>query len=225
MTLITEFTVPASTFALEDTFADHPEATVEVERLATHSREWVMPFLWVSVEDSTPVAVESALEDDSSVHELRTLDRTDSIAYYNVRWAEPVQALIDQIVNRHGIVHEASATHGIWSLTLQFVNQDALEGFQTFFSDRGDEFELQRLYDGTAPRERAYDLTASQREALVRALELGYFEVPRASTIEELAADLDLSTNAVSQRLRRGTRNLTRNTLTVSADHSSTDST
>jgi predicted DNA binding protein len=47
-------------------------------------------------------------------------------------------------------------------------------------------------------------LTEAERETLRTALEMGYFEVPRATTIIEIADELDRSDVDVSQRLRSG---------------------
>lgn len=212
MSVITEFTILAEAFALEHTFDATPDAKIEIERLATHSREWIMPFLWATDENLDPV--KTALENDPCVDELELLDDDGRVGYFNVQWTEDVQQLVDQIVDQHGIMQEA--VDGTWYLQLQFVDQEALEKFQTYFHDERYEFELQRMYPGTAPKEREYDLTPEQREALVTALEIGYFSVPREAQIEELAGELDISTNAVSERLRRATGTLTENTLTVS---------
>lgn len=214
MSVTTEFTVPAETFALEHTFETLPDITIEIERLATHSREWVMPFLWATGDEFENA--EPALRDDPTVDEVRTIDVESGGGYFNVRWNEDVQELVDQIVDRHGIMREANATDGLWHLKLQFVDRDALEEFQTFFREEEYSFELERLYDGTAPGEREYDLTPEQHEVLVTALEMGYFAIPRDAQIGELAEELGISTNAVSQRLRRATGNLTRTTLAVS---------
>ncbi|ELY56067.1 bacterio-opsin activator HTH domain-containing protein [Natronococcus amylolyticus DSM 10524] len=214
MSVVAEFTIPADAFALEHTFETAPDATVEIERLATHSREWVMPFLWVTSDDLE--VVERALEADPDVEEVRTLNVTDDIGYFNVRWSEEVQQLIDEVVDQHGIVQEAEAKDGRWYLKLKFVSESVLEEFQAYFRRQNRTFELQRLYRGIEPKERRYDLTPEQREVLTTAQEMGYFEVPRETQIEELAAELDISTNSVSQRLRRATDNLVRNTLTVS---------
>ncbi|USZ70984.1 helix-turn-helix domain-containing protein [Natronosalvus halobius] len=216
MSIVTEFTLPAEAFALEETFETIPNLTIEIERLATHSREWVMPFLWATADDLE--AAKAAIRADSSVTEVNTVDRTGNVGYFNVHWTERVQELIDQVVDQHGIVQEAAATNGTWYLKLQFVGQGRLESFQHYFDERGYSFELQRLYEVTDPKEREYDLTPQQREAMVTALEMGYFAVPRETQIAELADALDISTNAVSQRLRRATNNLTRNTLTVSSE-------
>ncbi len=216
MSIVTEFTIAASSFALGRTFEAVPDVTVEVERLASHSREWVMPFVWVTGDDLD--AAEAALRADPTVESLQRLDARDGVAEFSVEWSEDVQALVDQIVDQHGIVQEAEAVDGTWFLELRFTDQEAVGEFRAYFHDRAYGFELQRLYEGLPPKEREYDLTAEQYEVLVAALEAGYFDVPREAAGSDLAAELDISTNAVSQRLRRATRNLTRNTLAVSTD-------
>ncbi|RQG89634.1 helix-turn-helix domain-containing protein [Natrarchaeobius chitinivorans] len=215
MSVITEFTIPAEAFALEHTFQQVPDLSIEVERLATHSREWIMPFLWVRTKN--PETVETPLNEDPSVESAELIETGDDVAYFNIHWSEDVQSLIDQIVNQHGIIQEAEALDNLWYLKLQFVDQEALQQFQDYFHDKGYSFELQRIYDGTARKEREYNLTPEQREVLVTALEMGYFNVPREAQIGDLAEKLDISTNSVSERLRRASANLTRNTVTVSA--------
>lgn len=212
MSVIAEFTIPAEAFALEYTFETMPDVNVEIERLATHSREWIMPFLWATADDLE--SVEDTLGDDPCIEEVYLLDEDGRVGYFNVHWAERIQQLVDQIVDQHGIMHEAEAGNGNWYLKLQFVDRDALEEFQRYFDEEGLSFELERMYDGNVPKEREYDMTPGQREALVTALEMGYFAVPRRAQIAELAEELDISTNAVSERLRRATGNLTKNTLT-----------
>lgn len=213
MSVITEFTIPAGAFALEHTFDEVPELTLEIERLATHSREWIMPFLWAT--DGDMDALEQALADDPSIDEYKRLNDADDVGEFNVEWRDDVQELIDQIVDQHGIMQEAEAANGTWYLKLKFIDREALDEFQTYFRERGYEFELQRLYDGADPKEREYDLTPEQRETLLTALEMGYFSIPRDTQIQELADALEISTNAVSQRLRRAVENLTTNTLLV----------
>jgi predicted DNA binding protein len=58
-----------------------------------------------------------------------------------------------------------------------------------------------------------FGLAERQRDALITALEPGYFVVPREATTAELADELDVSPRAISQRLRRGIRNLRASTI------------
>lgn len=214
MSVITELTIPAESFALQRTFEEIPDLTIEIERLATHSREWVMPFLWTS--DAEVDEVERALQADPTIDHLQRIGHSQEIGQFKVEWNEEFQQLIDQIVNQHGIMLEAKATNDEWFLKLKFINQDSVQKFQGYFQRQGYGFELQRLYDGTAPKDREYGLTSEQREVLVVALQTGYFSIPRGAQIGDLADELDISTNAVSQRFRRAVRNLTKNTLTTS---------
>jgi predicted DNA binding protein len=51
-------------------------------------------------------------------------------------------------------------------------------------------------------------LTDRQREALLLAVERGYFEEPRTVTLDELAADLDITQPAASGLIRRAVKRL-----------------
>jgi predicted DNA binding protein len=67
---------------------------------------------------------------------------------------------------------------------------------------------IDRVYRPTGDELHPVELTDEQREALVLARREGYFDVPRGITLEELGTMLDISRQAVSNRLRRGTRHL-----------------
>ena len=53
------------------------------------------------------------------------------------------------------------------------------------------------------------NVTPKQAEALRMANERGWFEVPRDATLGEIADELGISTQAASDRMRRGMRNIT----------------
>ncbi|WP_137284828.1 helix-turn-helix domain-containing protein [Halorussus salinisoli] len=209
MSFVAEFSVPADDFALGSALAAVPEMQVEVERLATHSREWVMPFLWASEGDLD--AFEDAMADDETVAEVTTLDRLDGTGLYMVEWSESVERRVDAMVDKHAIVQQAVADRD-WFLKLRFSDEDRLSAFRDHFES---EFELHRKYRTTEPKHGEFGLTPEQRETLVLASELGYFSVPREATVEDIADRLDISTNSVSQRLRRAHDALVRNTLVV----------
>lgn len=56
-------------------------------------------------------------------------------------------------------------------------------------------------------------VTDRQREALRAAWDLGYFEIPRTGSIDDVAAELDCATSTASDLLRRATATLTGNAL------------
>ncbi len=214
MSVTTEFSIPADEFAFAEAFETAPDLTIEVDRLASHSREWVMPFCWIAGID--PNAIEARLGPDPAVDSIEVIDADDDVSYVTVQWGENVTRFVDAIIDGKGLVQEARATDGTWYFTLKFVERDALANFQAHFDEWGYSYTFRRLYEESAPVDREYGLTPSQRETLVTALELGYFDVPREAGIEELATALDVSTNSVSERLRRATAVLTTNTVAVS---------
>jgi len=57
--------------------------------------------------------------------------------------------------------------------------------------------------EGERPVAGRWGLTPAQREALRRAHEMGYFEVPKGATAAEVAEDLGVSKSAFVERLRR----------------------
>jgi predicted DNA binding protein len=72
--------------------------------------------------------------------------------------------------------------------------------------------ELTRLAPESGPNEHD-GLTDAQRDILLLALEAGYFEEPREASLEDLAAELDISRQAVGTRLRRAYANLIEHSL------------
>ena len=56
-------------------------------------------------------------------------------------------------------------------------------------------------------------LTQKQRETMLLALERGYYERPRRTNLEELAAETELSESGVSERLNAAERTLVRETF------------
>ena len=209
MSLVAEFAVPTDDFALPHALDAVPAVRVEIDRLATHSREWVMPFVWATGGDLD--AFETAMADDETVADVEALDRLDGTALYMVEWSESVERLVDAMVDEHATVQDAVADDE-WFLRVRFADADKLSSFRDTFESN---FELTRKRRTTEPKHAEFGLTPAQRETLVLASELGYFSVPREATVDDIADRLDISTNSVSQRLRRGHDALVRNTLQV----------
>ena len=77
---------------------------------------------------------------------------------------------------------------------------------------------MTRVYGLSGLEETQHNLTEQQYDTLTRAVEQGYYDVPREMNAKELADELDISHQALSERFRRGTKNLVNSTLLVDAD-------
>lgn len=159
-----------------------------------------LPFLRVSGDVEAFAA--SARADDA-VDSLVELDVTSSWTRYHLSWAPEAERAVRSLL-RNTVVVEAVAGER-WTLCLRFAQFDEL----TRFRERADETRLslepRRLRDESRVDESASEtrLTDLQRRTLAVALREGYFEVPRSATLSDLAAELDVSKQAVSERLRR----------------------
>lgn len=84
-----------------------------------------------------------------------------------------------------------------------------LSSFQSACFDAGVNLDIRRVYHNpSASFGRADQLSEEQHEALLLAIRSGYFEIPRGRSQEELAADLGISRQAFSRRLKRAQNNL-----------------
>ncbi|MFL9708975.1 helix-turn-helix domain-containing protein, partial [Aeromonas veronii] len=72
-----------------------------------------------------------------------------------------------------------------------------------FCEDNGLSLTVDAIYDLTSDDSTQYGLTDSQYTSLMRAREMGFYEVPRAISLSDLADELDVSHQALSERLRR----------------------
>ena len=210
MSVIADFTVPAEGLALAETLKATPTMTVELERLVAHSREFVLPFLWVAGQEFDQF--EQALDTDSTVQSATVADDFWDIRLYKMQWVGPVVQTVDLILDHEGAILEAEGHDGEWQLKLRFDDREQLTTFQDHFREHG-QITLHQLYTAEAPQAGEYNLTQKQRDALVLAFEEGFYDVPRAITATELAEQFDLSQQAFSNRLRRGTTRLIENTL------------
>lgn len=211
--LIATFRLELGNFALEVAFDEVPGMTVEAERIAAHSTEWTMPCVWVAADDFD--AVDEALSIDPTVASVVETDAFGSEKHYHIDWVDEVDELITKFVDREGTVLQAEATADGWRLQMRFATRDQLDTFRRLLDDLGSPYELVELFEPGAPRQTAGNVTPTQRDALVTATEQGYYDVPREVSSRDLADELDMSHQSLSELLRRGTGRLVESTLMV----------
>jgi hypothetical protein len=96
--------------------------------------------------------------------------------------------------------------HGA-TISLAGSQDDISETIQAY-QQAGASTDLRRL-GGYESRDRPADeLTDRQREVIETAWEMGYYEVPRGVSSEEIADELDLDPSTVTEHLQRAERNL-----------------
>jgi predicted DNA binding protein len=213
MASIAEFTVPAEQFALRETLERRPDLVCEVERVVAHDTTHIIPFIWVSGGELDGLT--QILDADPSVNDIELLSETDDERLYRLSWADEARVIGHMVSECEATVHQATAADGQWTLRVLFPDRSAISDVDEFASEYGLSLDLRQLYEVDSAERARFGLTERQQEALVESYEHGYYEVPRDLDASALAETLDISHQALSERLRRATGNLIENTLLV----------
>lgn len=210
--VVAEFTIPAESFVLADTLRRFPEAIVEFEQLIpTGGRP--LPYFWTT--DVEPDEFEDAAANDPTVESVDCVGEFADGALFHATWANTDDGILDRLQRGTETVLKAEARDGEWTLKVRADSQDSIQQFHAYFTENDIDFQVIRVFPLTEPKMGQFNVTEKQRDALLVALEMGYFEIPRDATLADVADELNITPNSASQRLRRGQINLLHNTLKV----------
>jgi predicted DNA binding protein len=111
------------------------------------------------------------------------------------------------------LILAGTATADRWTFCLLVPTRDALSQLDALCADRNLSMDIQSVQTWKGDRHDPLSLTPEQYEALVIAAEYGYFKVPRENDLEHIADEIDITHQALSERLRRGHDALIRTSL------------
>lgn len=213
MSVIVEMQVAATAFELGRIMDVPRGARIEMETVVP-AGDRAVPLFWAFDIDADPF--ESRLRDHPGVNDVTRVDLFEDRALYALDWRVGLDHLFAAILEADGTIMAATGHADRWQFEIRFESHDHLSLFKDALDDAAVPFEVVRVFNPTLPDAGPwYGLTPTQRESLVLAVELGYYDIPRASTTLELAEELGVSDQAVTERLRRAIVNLVSNTLLV----------
>jgi len=201
MSVITEVRISPDDFELGRILKVEEASAIELETLVP-SGDVTVPLFWVyePVEDGFLDTVEryptvnSVTEVD--VFEDRTLVRLD--------WNANQDHFFQCILDHEGQILSATGTADRWDFEMRFPDRESLSQSQDCCEDAHISLDIIRVYNPTGPEAGPwYGLSEPQREALTLAIRMGYYDIPRGCTTEELADELGISDQAATERLRR----------------------
>jgi predicted DNA binding protein len=213
MTTVVRARVPADEFALSDTLSALPELEVETERIVEGGENVVMPLLWTRNVDSEEF--EACCEADPTVDEVTLLGDFDDETLYRMHWIDHVDLLLQMLTNSNATILDAFGHDERWHLRMLYPSRTKLSETKSFCSAHNLTLTIDAIRELDGQPASRYGLTKGQYEALVRAAEGGYFDIPRETTLEDLSDELGVSHQALSERLRRGTGALVEDTLLI----------
>jgi predicted DNA binding protein len=149
------------------------------------------------------VAVGECLDADDRI---RYLHRAASDRRHTFRCLSKERCVVHRLIDEGFLVESVRYTDGVERHVGAVVGQEVLHGVLEAAGEAVG-VQLERISplgeetdDGLSGR---WSLTPSQVEALEAAHEMGYFDVPKGATAEEVADAIDISKSAFLERLRR----------------------
>jgi predicted DNA binding protein len=217
VSVFAEFSAPSIRCPFEDDLQAYPAVSLEFERVVPLEAD--TQYLWLIGNERDALLAD--LEANPTVETLVLVDELSDRTLIRATWPLSDNPVFQVLLETEGRLANATATADGWRLALRGATQEDISQFYTECLERGLELTLHhvnaRAIPGASP---TYGLSSKQREAILAAFERGYFGVPREVTIARLAEVLEVSPQAVSERLRRGIQALVATTLPEGADES-----
>lgn len=219
MPTVAVVSIPAEKMALSHTLAELDGGYCRVEKTAfTDADDQIR--VWITCED--PSAIEGVLEEDPTVGEFSLVTGGPDERLYRLGMDDWLLLPREVVQNLDGQILEATASGGTWTLEVRFPDRGDVARTDDLF----DRFEVDATFESITDMDLdgagiPSSITGRQREVIETAIEEGYYEVPRQATLEELATELDVSHQALSECMRRAQKQLAEDQVTPETDQGS----
>jgi predicted DNA binding protein len=171
------------------------------------------------IESSDFSRFEDGLRKDNTVGEFERVSETrGGEAIYRFEYTDEAKILSPVISSANGVILDMENEGNAWIISVWMSERTGLAHLWDYAQRNDIDIELLRVNEYASLGNTDAGLTDSQREALLVAVEIGYFEEPRNATLSEVAAELDISQPAASGLLRRGIKRLIVSSLMDGSD-------
>ncbi len=217
MAVIADVRIPERAFELGRILAADSGTSVELETIVPLG-ERPVPFFRVFDESTL---FEPKVADHPAVNNIYPIQHTDEGTLYAIDWDVSTDSFFDGLLANEATILGAQSLASSWEFSLRFPSHDTFEAFETYCEEQDLPIEIGRLFNPTRPDAGPwYGLTPVQRESLTRAVEAGYYAIPRDISTNSLAEEFDVSDQAMTERLRRGIMALVSSTLLLEDEES-----
>ena len=208
MTTVAEISISPADFALAQTLDALPELELRVKSVVGDGPLQTMPLVWIAGVDAE--TAEAQLNADPTVEDCtRLLENTAEQEWlYRIRYSKAVTDRCEAFFRHEGTILDAQGSQTRWTLRLLFPNRELLSSAIDDLESQGVRVDVKRMVEAgrNADLEVSAALTDAQEEAITAAYRHGYYDVPRGISLEELAEEIDISHQALSERLRRANK-------------------
>jgi len=223
MSVIAHLRVSADSFELGRILDLSVGTSVVLENLVPLG-EQAVPFFTIFGADESN-AFRAAVQDHPSVTDIQQVSSHNDRTLFALDWDVSEDRLFRGIEETGAHLLSATGGPNTWEFELRFQSHERLSEFKTYCSDAGIALEVGRIYNPTRPESGPfYGLTQRQRDTLIRAVQGGYYSLPRELSTQDLADEFDISDQAVTERLRRAIVALVDNSLVAAMEEGEFDS-
>jgi hypothetical protein len=204
--------------ALQTALAHAPEMQVTAQHIDASPNVPLRNVFWAT--NGSFDAFERGLEADETITSARLVAENGDERLYRARYTTDHSdvSLYNAAVEEDGVFLKGESSGDGWTVKMLFPSRDAFKTFRKTCETVDLELDVDSIY--SKPFSGSSDeiaLTDPQRDLLTRAVQVGYFDIPRETTLQELGQQMNISGQAASERLRRGMETLIRETVTDEA--------
>lgn len=211
MSVIAYLRIPADSFELGRIVELVGETNIELNAMVPLGEQAVPLF---SVYNDGHQTFQDRVQDHPSVESLQIVSSHEDETVFALDWNVERDLFFQGIMEAGAHLLSAKGSKETWEFELRFPDHEALSEFQEYCQHGHIPLDVGRIYNPTRPGSgQWYGLSSTQKDTLIRAVEGGYYSIPRQMSTEDLANEFGISDQAVTERLRRAIITLAENTL------------
>lgn len=219
MSTVAELEIAADEFALVETLERFDGIDVEFERTVASGTGTVADsyLRFRGIDDID--RLERALEADSDVVEFTHLATFDDGWLYELQWDEQPTTVLE-CLGTWGMIRRLGnqGQRATWRVQLLFADRESLGRTYDACEDVGITVDVLMISTADAETSHRNGLTERQQRALSLAYEHGYYEIPRGAQAQQIADEIGISHQALSELLRRGHKRVVETAINADRD-------
>ena len=187
---------------ISELFKNFPDAKMEISYFLPYDLEKSIGNSIIEIMHYNIDSIIQEIRNHPSVFELSILEQEDKRIKFNVKTKDPY--LLYAVIKCGVLINfpvRVKDGYAYWRL---ISSRKSIDQLLTLFEQRNIDFELLRI--GKSPyllEDDKHKLTFDESNVLDKAISLGFFEIPRNISLEELANKLGKSKSALSVMLRK----------------------
>jgi predicted DNA binding protein len=187
---------------ISEIFKNYPDIKMEISHFLPYDLEKSIGNSLIVILHYDIESIIEEINNHPSVYELSVLEKEENKVKFNVKTKDPY--LLYAIIKCGVLVDFPIRVEDGYAYWRLISSRDRIDQLLTLFEENRINFELLRI--GLSPYNINKDeskLSFDESNALDKAISLGFFEIPRKISLEELANELGKSKSALSVMLRK----------------------